>query len=356
VLSPVVGSVEEIQIVAKPYDLPHHDLSAQPLGEQFHDVANEDRMIGARAGAQVGRYSIARVFYQHAPSLGERIRHRQWVTSVARRTSVPHSGHEHAFVRRKVPTTAVNSCWLRDYPDFQECRLDILMLPDTIVRSQRWGVLGRGRAMLFSFGVLLILCGFAIMTFGLFLFYAWLPILYGLFGFDIGLLLGEWLSGEVGLFAFIFGIIGAVVLFCATYSLEPYRRVLIGFSGGALLTLSLAYLLGLDHLIGGFFGTALVVAGGLIGAIIVPQVFDSIFIAVSAFGGATMAMTGAHLLLPGVGLFDRFAGGFPPRLVTIVLTAIGIGWQFRHIEKRVQSQPTLAGVPAKSNQAGPTIP
>jgi hypothetical protein len=93
----------------------------------------------------------------------------------------------------------------------------------------RYRVLPRGRAMLFSFGVLLILCGLAIMAFGLFLFYAWLPILYGLFGFEIGLLLGQWLSGEVGLFASIFGIIGAVVLFCATYLLEPYRRVLIGF-------------------------------------------------------------------------------------------------------------------------------
>jgi len=212
--------------------------------------------------------------------------------------------------------------------------------------------------MLFSFGVLSILCGFAIMAFGLFLFYAWLPILYGLFGFEIGLLLGQWLSGEVSLFAFILGIIGAVVLFCATYALEPYRRVLIGFAGGALLTLSLAYLLGLDHLIGGFVGTALVIAGGLVGAIIVPQVFDSIIVAASAFGGATMAMTGAHLLLPGVGLFDRFAGGFPPRLVTIVLTVIGIGWQIRNIEKWVQLQPMLGGVSAaaKSNQAGPTIP
>jgi hypothetical protein len=212
--------------------------------------------------------------------------------------------------------------------------------------------------MLFSFAVLLILCGFAIMAFGLFLFYAWLPILYGLFGLEIGLLLGQWLSGEVGVFAFILGIVGAVVLFCATYLLEPYRRALVGFLGGALLTLSLAYLLGLDHLIGGIVGTALVVAGGLVGAIVVPQVFDSIIIAASAFGGATMAMAGAHMLLPGVGLFDRFAGGFPPRLMTIVLTAIGIGWQFRNIEKWVQFQPMLGGVSAaaKGNQAGPTIP
>jgi hypothetical protein len=212
--------------------------------------------------------------------------------------------------------------------------------------------------MLFSFGVLLMLCGLAIMAFGLFLFYAWLPILYGLFGLEIGLLLGQWLSGEVGLFAFILGIVGAVVFFSATYLLEPYRRALVGFSGGALLTLSLAYLLGLDHVIGGIVGTALVVAGGLVGAIVVPQIFDSIIIAASAFGGATMAMSGAHLLLPGVGLFDRFAGGFSPRLMTIVLTAIGIGWQFRNIEKWVQFQPMLGGVSAaaKSNQAGPTRP
>ena len=211
--------------------------------------------------------------------------------------------------------------------------------------------------MLFSFGVLLILCGLAVMAFGLFLFYAWLPILYALFGLDIGLLLGQWLSGEVGVLAFVLGIIGAVVLFGATYALEPYRRILIGFSGGALLALSLAYLLGLDHLMGGFFGIALMVAGGLVGALIVPQIFNSIIIAASAFGGATMAMAGAHLLLPGVGLFDRFSGGLPPRFMTIVLTAIGIGWQFRNIEKWVQLQPMLGDVAAasKGDQAGPRM-
>jgi hypothetical protein len=113
----------------------------------------------------------------------------------------------------------------------------------------------------------------------------------------------------------------------------------------------------LDHWVGGFFGTALTVAGGLVGAMIVPQIFDSIIIAASAFGGATMAMAGAHLLLPGVGLFDRFSGGLPARVMTIVLAAIGIGWQFRNIEKWAQNQPTLDGVSAaaKSNQARPTI-
>ena len=212
--------------------------------------------------------------------------------------------------------------------------------------------------MLFSFAVLLILCGLGIMAFGLFLFYAWLPVLYGLFGLEIGLLLGQWLSGELGPLAYIFGIVGAVGLFIATYSLEPYRRVLVGFSGGALIALSLAYLLGLDQLIGGLLGTAWMVAGGLIGALIVPQVFDSIIIAASAFGGATMAMAGAHLLLPGVGLFDRLGGGLAPRLMTIALSVIGIGWQFRNAEKWVQSHPDFRGASAtaRSDRGGPTLP
>jgi len=210
--------------------------------------------------------------------------------------------------------------------------------------------------MLFSFAVLLILCGLGIMAFGLFLFYAWLPVLYGLFGLEIGLLLGQWLSGELGPLAYIFGIVGAVGLFIATYALEPYRRVLVGFAGGALIALSLAYLLGLDQLIGGILGTAWVVAGGLVGALIVPQVFDSIIIAASAFGGATMAMAGAHLILPGVGVFDRLGGGLTPRLMTIALSIIGIGWQFRNAEKWVQSHPAFGGVStaARNNRSGPT--
>ena len=57
--------------------------------------------------------------------------------------------------------------------------------------------------------ILLILAGLAIMAFGIFLFYAWLPVLYGLFGLEIGLLLGRSLTGDVGLVAIILGIVGA---------------------------------------------------------------------------------------------------------------------------------------------------
>lgn len=75
-----------------------------------------------------------------------------------------------------------------------------------------------------------------------------------LFGLEIGLLLGQWLTGDIGLLAIILGIVGAVILFGAAYLLEPYRRVLLGLSAGALVGLSIASFLGLDHFVGGVLG------------------------------------------------------------------------------------------------------
>ena len=66
-------------------------------------------------------------------------------------------------------------------------------------------------------------------------------------------------------------------------------------------------------------GAVLAVVGAIIGAIIVPRYFDAFVIVASAFGGAAMVMAGARWLFPGVGLFDRAAGGFMPALLTIVL-------------------------------------
>jgi hypothetical protein len=200
---------------------------------------------------------------------------------------------------------------------------------------------------MFSMGVLFVLCGLAIMTFGLFLFYAWLPIIYGLFGLDMGLLLGHWLTGDIGLLAIIMGIAFAVVLACAAYVLEPYRRLLLGISGGALLGLSLGYLLQLDTPLGGVFGTALAIGGGLIGAMIVPRFFDAFVVAASAFGGATMTMAGAHLMMPSVELFDRAAArGLLPALLTLILTLLGLAWQFRNIVAWTQFEPMPGGVSA----------
>ena len=190
--------------------------------------------------------------------------------------------------------------------------------------------------------ILLILAGLAIMAFGIFLFYAWLPFLYGLFGLELGLLLGRSLTGDVGLVAIILGIVGAVILFGAAYFLEPYGRILLGLSMGALVGLSIASVLGLDHFIGGVLGVVLAVVGAAIGAIIVPRYFDAFVIVASAFGGAAMVMAGAHWLFPGVGLFDRATGGFLPALLTFVLSAVGIGWQFKKSPRGFDPNPSTA--------------
>ena len=196
--------------------------------------------------------------------------------------------------------------------------------------------------------ILLILAGLAIMAFGIFLFYAWLPFLYGLFGLELGLLLGRSLAGDVGLVAIILGIVSAVILFGAAYFLEPYRRILLGLSAGALVGLSIASVFGLDHFVGGVLGVVLAVVGAVIGAIIVPRYFDAFVIVASAFGGAAMVMAGAHWLFPGVGLFDRAAGGFLPTLLTFVLSAVGIGWQFKNIAAWVRSQPLYGDISGTS--------
>lgn len=86
--------------------------------------------------------------------------------------------------------------------------------------------------MSLAIGLLMILTGLAIMAFGLFMFYAWLPLLYALIGFDVGLLLGRAFTGDVGTTAIVLGISGALILGAASYVLEPYRRVLLGVSGG----------------------------------------------------------------------------------------------------------------------------
>lgn len=186
-------------------------------------------------------------------------------------------------------------------------------------------------------GFLLIMVGLGVLGYGLFLFYGLLPLFYALAGLGIGLLLGEALTGNFGLIAIVLGILGAVILGAASYWLEPYRRILLGLSGGALVGLAIASWFGLDGLVGGFFGAILGVIGGLIGAVVVLSFFDPFIIASSAIGGAIMVMTGAHLILPTVNLFDRSTGGFWPSLITLILALIGVGWQYSNIAKWVRT-------------------
>ena len=109
------------------------------------------------------------------------------------------------------------------------------------------------------------------MALGLFLFYAWLPFLYAFVGFDIGLLLGRWLTDDIGIIAIVLGVVGALVLALLSYSLEPYRRILLGVSGGVLIGLALAAGFGLDGTLGTIIGGVLAVALGLIGGSVVPR-------------------------------------------------------------------------------------
>ena len=166
--------------------------------------------------------------------------------------------------------------------------------------------------MSLSIGLLTILTGLAIMGFGLFMFYAWLPVLYALVGLDVGILLGRALTGEVGTTAIVFGIAGAFILGVASYVLEPYRRVLLGISGGILFGLSVSSAFGLDVWLGGFFGRIFALVCGAIGSLLVPRFFDIFVIAASAVSGAAMVLIGANHILPGVKFIDPAAGGALP--------------------------------------------
>jgi len=185
-------------------------------------------------------------------------------------------------------------------------------------------------------GLLMILTGLAIMAFGLFMFYALLPLLYALVGFDVGLLLGRSFTGDDGTTAIVLGIAGAVILGVASYILEPYRRILLGVSGGILLGLSVAAALGLDGWLGGFFGRVLALVCGAVGGLLVPRFFDLFVIGASAVSGAALVMTGANHILPGVGFFDRTAGGLLPLFITIILAVVGVSWQRSNIAKWTQ--------------------
>jgi hypothetical protein len=193
--------------------------------------------------------------------------------------------------------------------------------------------------MSFAIGLLMILTGLAIMAYGLFMFYAWLPLLYVLIGFDVGLLLGRAFTGDVGATAIFLGIAGAFILGAASYILEPYRRVLLGVSGGILFGLSVAAALGLDGWFGGFFGRVLALVCGAVGGLLVPRFFDLFVIGASAVSGAAMVMTGANYIFPSAGFFDRAAGGVLPLLVTIILAIAGVSWQRSNIAKWTQMLP-----------------
>lgn len=190
--------------------------------------------------------------------------------------------------------------------------------------------------MMFSFGILLILCGLAIMGFGLLIFYAWLPLFYGLFGFEIGLLLGKWLTGDIGVVAVTLGVVVAAIAAGAAYFLEEYRRLLLGFTGGVVIALALASVLGLDRLIPGFSGVVLAMVGGVLGATVAMKYFDLFIVVASAVSGAALIVTGAQLLLPAA---SDPSGTVLPTLLTAILAVFGIRWQLNNLAAWVPAEP-----------------
>lgn len=187
--------------------------------------------------------------------------------------------------------------------------------------------------------LLMILTGLVIMSFGLFIFYAWLPLLYAIVGLDIGLMLGRWLTGDAGAIAIVLGIAGAILLGAASYFLEPYRRLLLGASAGVLFGLSMATAFNLDTVLGAVLASVLILLCGVLGAAFVARFFNAFVVGASAISGATMAVAGAHHLLPNLGLFDLASGDILPRALTLLLAVLGVIWQAQNIGKWAQLLP-----------------
>jgi hypothetical protein len=189
------------------------------------------------------------------------------------------------------------------------------------------------------FALLLIASGLALVLFGLYLFYAWLPLLFGFLGFDSGLLLGGRLFGD-GVVAIICGIVVGIIVASATYVLEPYRRVVVGYLGGSLVALAL---LGLDRSNGGIFVAVVAVCGGVAGALLAAKFLDYLLIATTACGGAALSSLGAQALLaPTAAPAGDSSLAF---ILTAALTLVGVIFQLRHLHGWVPAAPLTNAAP-----------
>jgi len=190
-------------------------------------------------------------------------------------------------------------------------------------------------------GIALILVGLAAMGFGLFLFYALLPLFYAFFGVGVGYWFGSLLTGsppgDANLVKLLFAIGGAILFGGSAYVLEPFRRVLIGIGLGSLVGGLIASAIGLT----GFLGAVIMIVAGVIGALITLAVFDPYIIIASAIGGAGLAMDGLHLIFGSIGILDRTAiadGALMPLVVWIVAGTVGMAWQFKNLARWVVAE------------------
>ncbi len=185
-------------------------------------------------------------------------------------------------------------------------------------------------------GIALIFVGLAAMGFGLFLFYALLPLFYAFFGLGVGYWFGSLLTGappgDGNLIKLLFAIGGAVLFAGGAYFLEPFRRILIGIGLGSLVGGLIASAIGVT----GFLGAVIMIVAGVIGAAITLAVFNPYIIVTSAFGGAGLAMDGLYLIFRSIGILDRTTiadGALVPLSIWIVVGTVAMGWQFKNIER-----------------------
>ena len=185
-------------------------------------------------------------------------------------------------------------------------------------------------------GISLILVGLAAMGFGLFLFYALLPLFYAFFGVGVGYWFGSLLTGappgETNLTKLLFAIGGGVLFAVSAYFLEPFRRILIGIGLGSLIGGLIASALGVT----GFFGVVIMMVAAVIGAGITLAVFDTFIVVASAIGGAGLAMDGLYLIFKSIDILDRTAianGALVPLIIWIVAGTVAMGWQFMNFER-----------------------
>lgn len=205
-------------------------------------------------------------------------------------------------------------------------------------------------------GILLVVWGLGLMAFGLWLFYALLPLWYGMFGALLGFGVGNWITGSSSgwfgnVLTWTLAILGAALFAVLAYRLEPFRRILAGLLIGFGLGSLLAAFFG-----GGVFLTALFGGvGALIFAVLVPLFFDPMIVVGSSFSGAALVMDGALLILPFLGfLLDRVnaagSGRILPIVVYIVLGALGLAWQLSNLKRWVQAAtltPTTASTSSR---------
>ena len=191
-----------------------------------------------------------------------------------------------------------------------------------------------------ALGILTILAGIGLMGFGLLLYYTLLPLFYGLLGAGVGFFLGYVLTGnefnQPGVVELIIAVVVAFIFAGAALTLEGVRRSLVGVFLGALFGLAIAASLGTGSTITFILGVVFAV----LGAMLIPFAFDPLIILASVITGSAMLMDGIWLILPDVSAVDRslaLDGDIVPLVIWIVLSAIGLGWQFSNLSKWVEA-------------------